>query len=44
MIAHRIPIMDEGKVIAVLGTVLFQDVQAWFLCSTSAFNCWSEVR
>ncbi|MFS0557648.1 sigma-54 interaction domain-containing protein [Brevibacillus sp. 179-C9.3 HS] len=27
MIAHRIPIMDEGKVIAVLGTVLFQDVQ-----------------
>ena len=27
MIAHRIPIMDEGNVIAVLGTVLFQDVQ-----------------
>ncbi|QDS36560.1 sigma-54 interaction domain-containing protein [Brevibacillus brevis] len=27
MIAHRIPIMDEGRVIAVLGTVLFQDVQ-----------------
>ena len=27
MIAHRIPIMDEGQVIAVLGTVLFQDVK-----------------
>jgi len=27
MIAHRIPIMYEGKVLAVLGTVLFQDVQ-----------------
>ena len=27
MIAHRIPIVDEGKVIAVLGTVLFQDVK-----------------
>lgn len=27
MIAHRIPIIDEGKVIAVLGTVLFQDVK-----------------
>lgn len=27
MIANRIPIMDGGKVIAVLGTVLFQDVQ-----------------
>ncbi|RNB82181.1 PAS domain-containing protein [Brevibacillus nitrificans] len=27
MIAHRIPIMDEGKVLAVLGTVLFQDVK-----------------
>lgn len=24
MIAHRIPIMDEGNVIAVLGTVLFR--------------------
>lgn len=27
MIAHRIPIMYEGKVLAVLGTVLFQDVK-----------------
>lgn len=27
MIAHRIPIVDDGKVIAVLGTVLFQDVK-----------------
>lgn len=27
MIAHRIPIIDDGKVIAVLGTVLFQDVK-----------------
>jgi len=27
MIAHRIPIMDEGQIIAVLGTVLFQDVK-----------------
>lgn len=43
MIAHRIPIFENGKVIAVVGTVLFQDIRQLHALAATADQLKQEL-
>ncbi|MCF6136338.1 sigma-54 interaction domain-containing protein [Pseudalkalibacillus berkeleyi] len=44
MIANRIPIFDEGEVVAALGTVIFRDTEQWKKMNSHVKSLFSELE